>query len=331
MTWVLFMSAALVIVLGGVRLVRYGDVIGEKTGLGRSWVGLTLLATTTSLPELFSGIGATAVSALPDIAVGDVLGSCMVNLLILSLMDAIHPEAISARAHQGHALSIGFGLLLIGIVGMGLLAGGRGPSLGWIGVYTPTLFVLYLVAMRVIFAHERTRRAREVQEVAEQLQYGHISLQSAVVHYSGAAVLVVAAAIWLPRLGAQIARETGLGEAFVGSSLIAVTTSLPEVVVSLTAVRVGALDLGIGNLLGSNLFNLFILGLDDVLYRPEPLLSAVDASHSVSVVAVVTMNALFLIGLTYHVVKKRFFVAWDTGAIALVYAIVMTLVYSLRS
>lgn len=97
MIWLQFAATALVIVLAGVRLARYGDVLGEKTGLGRSWIGVVLLATTTSLPELFTGFGATALAALPDIALGDVLGSCMFNLLILSLMDAVHPEPISAR------------------------------------------------------------------------------------------------------------------------------------------------------------------------------------------------------------------------------------------
>ena len=69
-----FLATALVIVVAGVRLARYGDVLGEKTGLGRSWIGVVLLAATTSLPELFTGFGATALAALPDIALGDVLG-----------------------------------------------------------------------------------------------------------------------------------------------------------------------------------------------------------------------------------------------------------------
>jgi cation:H+ antiporter len=149
-------------------------------------------------------------------------------------------------------------------------------------------------------------------------------------HYTFAAVLVVGAALWLPRLGAELARQTGLGEAFVGSLFIAITTSLPEIVVSLAAVRIGAIDLGIGNVLGSNLFNLLILGLDDVFYRSGPILSAADASHGVTILAVVTMNALFLIGLTYRVMTKRFAVAWDTGAMAAVYVTAVTLAYGLR-
>jgi cation:H+ antiporter len=327
--WVQFAAIAIVIVLAGVRLARYGDVLGEKTGLGRSWIGVVLLAATTSLPELFTGFGSTALAPLPDIALGDVLGSCMFNLLILSLMDAIHPEPLSARAHQGHALSIGFGLVLIGVAGIGLVADSRLPPIGWIGLYTPVLIVLYFVAMRVIFAHERHRRAQETQEVAEELQYGETTLRSALVHYGVAAVAVVGAALWLPRIGAQLAHETGLGEAFVGSLFVAITTSLPEIVVSLAAVRIGALDLGIGNVLGSNLFNLLILGLDDVFYRPGPLMADVGANHSVSVIAVVVMNGLFLIGLTYKVMTKRFVVAWDTGAIAAVYTIAVTLSYLL--
>lgn len=329
MIWLQFAATAGVIVLAGTRLARFGDVIGEKSGLGRSWIGLILLAATTSLPELFTGFGATALAPLPDIAIGDVLGSCMFNLLILSVMDAVQPEPLGTRAHQGHVLSLGFGLLLVGVAGLGLAAGPRLPVLGWIGPFTPALIVLYFGAMRVIFAYERERRRREVAEVAEELHYQDTTMRSAVAQYAVAALAVILAATWLPRLGAELARQTGLGEAFVGSLFVAVTTSLPEIVVSLAAVRIGALDLGIANVLGSNLFNLLILGLDDVFYRSGALLAHAAPAHLVSVVAIVIMNALFLIGLTQKVMTKRFVVTWDTGAIAAVYVLAVALAYQL--
>lgn len=330
MIWVQFLATALVIVFAGARLARYGDVLGEKSGFGRHWIGVILLAATTSLPELFTGFGATAVAALPDIAVGDVLGSCMFNLLILSFMDAVQPQSISARAHQSHALSIGFGLLLTGVAGMALVAAPRLPPVGWVGLSTPALVVLYFVAMRVIFTYQRQQRAREAQEIAEELQYSETSLTSALTRYAVAAVVVIVAALWLPRLGAEVARQTGLGEAFVGSLFIAATTSLPEIAVSLAAVRMGAVDLGVSNVLGSNLFNLLILGLDDLFYRPGPLLVDVGTGHQVTVAAIVVMNALFLIGLTYRTLTKRFVVGWDTGAIASVYLVTVVLTYLLR-
>ena len=329
MIWVQFAATALVIVLAGVRLARYGDVLGEKSGAG-SELDRRRLARRDDKP---SGVVHRVRRHGTRRPAGHRARRCARQLhvqpLILSLMDAVQPEPLSARAHQGHALSIGFGLLLIGVAGVGLVAGHRMPALGWIGLYSPVLIVLYFVAMRVIFTHEQQRRLRETQEVAEELQYGGITLRSAVVHYSLAAAVVVAAALWLPQLGADLARQTGLGEAFVGSLFIAITTSLPEIVVSLTAVRIGALDLGIGNVLGSNLFNLLILGLDDIFYRQGPLMADAGASHSISIVAIVMMNALFLIGLTYKVMTKRFVVAWDTGAIAAVYVLAVALSYLL--
>lgn len=329
MTWILFLAAAAVIVMAGVPLARYADVIGEKTGLGRTWIGVVLLAATTSLPELFTGVGSTVLAPLPDIAAGDVLGSCMFNLLILSLMDVVQPESLSARAHQGHALSLGFGLLLVGVAGLGFAADSHLPALGWVGWSSPALILLYFVAMRVLFAQERQRVARETRELASELRYAATPLATAVVRYLVAAVMVVGAALLLPRLGAAIARESGLGETFVGSLFVAVTTSLPEVVVALAAVRLGAIDLGVGNVLGSNLFNLFILGLDDMMFVDGPMLAAADPAHAVSLFAIVAMNGLFLVGLTYRVLRKRFVVAWDTGAIAVVYVVAMVLAYRL--
>lgn len=327
MVWLLFLATALVIVIAGVRLARFGDVLGEKTGMGRNWAGLALLAATTSLPELFTGIGSTAVAALPNIAVGDILGSCMFNLLILSFMDALQPEPLSTRAHQGHTLSIAFGLLLLAVAGLALAAGVHVPMWQSVSLVSPVLIVLYFVAVRVIFRHEQHRRSLEVQEVAEELHYSAISLRSAVIHYAVAAAFVVAAALWLPALGAELARQSGLGQDVVGSFFIAITTSLPEVVVSIACVRIGAIDLGIGNILGSNLFNMLILGIDDLFYRQGALLASVNGGHSLTVVAVVIMYALFLIGLTYRVLTKRFVVSWDTGAIGIVYALTATLAY----
>ena len=236
MIWLQFLGTALVIVLAGMRLARYGDVLGEKSGLGRSWIGLVLVAATTSL-RMFTGFGATALAPLPNIAVGDVLGSCMFNLLILSLMDAVQPELLSAPRSPGpcplyrvrsgahrHRRPRSTGKLAI-----------PGAGVDW--SLSPALIVVYLVSMRVIFTHERQRRARETQEVAEELHYAAIPMRKAALHYVGAAVFVVGAALWLPQLGAELARQTGLGEAFVGSLFIAITTSLPEIVVSLAAVR----------------------------------------------------------------------------------------------
>lgn len=320
-----------VIVFAGTNLSRYGDVIAEKTGMGRTWVGVIMMASVTSLPELITGISSVTVFDLPNIAVGDVFGSCMFNLLILAAMDAFSgPTPISAKAHQGHVLSASFGVLMLGISAISLNAGRNLPAIGWISPATVAFFGIYTVAMRMIFLFEKRRIAEFVQQRAEIARYDKISLKRAWIHYAGNAVLVVAAATYLPHLGDRIAEATGLGRTFVGTIFIALTTSLPELVVSVSALRLEAIDLVFGNLLGSNLFNMAILALDDVLYAKAPLLNSAAPGHVVTANAAMTMTAIAVIGLTYRVSKKRFLFAWDSLAIVCLYLYALTVVYLMR-
>ncbi|MDH5628074.1 MAG: sodium:calcium antiporter [Candidatus Krumholzibacteria bacterium] len=328
----MFIATAGVTIFAGTRLAYYGDIIAEKSGLGRTWIGLVLIAATTSLPELFTGISSTLVFKLPDIAVGDILGSCMFNLVILSIMDIVGGKTpISARAHQGHALTIGLGLLLMTIVGFSMAAGWALPVLGWIGLGTPVLLAVYLFTVRISFIFERRRTEQQAAELAEERRYDLVSLRTALSRYAVNALVVVVAASFLPRLGERIAVETGLGQAFVGNLFIAITTSLPEIVVSLAAVRLGAVDLAFGNVLGSNIFNMCILALDDIFFAPGPILAAADPSHLLSVFAVVAMYAMLLVGLTYQALRKRLVLAWDTAGILVVYIVTLALLYLARA
>ena len=87
--WLQLAGCALAIGCAGVRLTRLADAIGQKTGMSGSWVGLLLLATVTSLPELATGISAVTAAHAPDIAVGDVLGSTVFNLALLVMVDVL--------------------------------------------------------------------------------------------------------------------------------------------------------------------------------------------------------------------------------------------------
>jgi cation:H+ antiporter len=300
-TWLNFAICIAAIGLAGERLSRYGDVIAEKTGLGRSWVGLILLATVTSLPELVTGISAVTIAGVPDIAVGDVLGSCVFNLAILVVVDFLHPgESIYSRASRGHILSAGFGIVLIGAVAFSLLLARRGETLaiGHIGAYTPLIVALYLLAMRTLYRYERREVAEFVEDVAER--YPHVSLKHAAIGYALASGVVVTAGIWLPFVGADIAREMGWHDSFVGTLFVAAATSAPEIAVTVAAVRMGALDMAVANLLGSNLFDIAILAIDDLLYVDGPLLASVSQAHALSAVSAIIMTGIAVVGLFYR-------------------------------
>lgn len=326
--WLLFLGCTAVILYTGTKLSRFGDMLAEKTGLGRTWIGIILMATVTSLPELVTGVSAVAVFDVPDIAAGDVLGSCMFNVLLLAVLDAGHRQPLSVRVHSGHILSAGFGILLVGLVVMTMVAGARVPRLGWVSVSSFVFLAVYLLAMRSIFVYERTRIASTA--LGESLQYEETTHRRALTLFAVNAVALIAAASALPALGDRIAVMTGLGHTFVGSFLIAMATSLPEIVVSVAALRLGAADLAVGNVLGSNLFNIAVLGVDDIFYTPGPLLQAVSGLHLLTAGAAMSMTALAVIGLIYRARAKRFFSSWDSLGIVLVYAAATLLLYQMR-
>jgi len=87
--WLLFLICALIIIFTGTKLTRYGDIIAEKTGLGRVWIGAALIPLATSLPELTSSSGAAWINA-PNLAIGNIFGSIMFNLLIIAIADFAH-------------------------------------------------------------------------------------------------------------------------------------------------------------------------------------------------------------------------------------------------
>jgi cation:H+ antiporter len=333
--WLSFIVCTTAIFYSGIKLSRYGDIIAEKTGLGKLWIGVILLAFVTSLPELVTGLSSVVIFAIPDIAAGDVLGSCVFNMLIFALLDIFHRTSpISSRVQQGHTLSAGFGMLLLSIVAVNILVSSLGLDtfniLGRIGPYTPIIIILYIIAMRLIFSYERKSIAAYVKEASEELRYEKISKSHVYIHFSINAVIVIVAAIFLPEIGKKIAEITQLGQTFVGNIFIAFSTSLPEVVVSVTAVKIGASDMAIGNLFGSNIFNIALLALDDIFFIQGPLLSFIEQTHIISAISALMMMTIAIIGLTYRASKKRLFLAWDALGIIAVYVLNLTALYLLR-
>ncbi|MBZ0069546.1 MAG: sodium:calcium antiporter [Thiobacillus sp.] len=303
--WLSLFASLAVIGFAGVRLSRYGDIIAEKSGISRGWVGLIMLATVTSLPELATGVSSVTAANVPDIAVGDIMGSCVFNLLIIVVLDFLYrKESVYTRARQGHVLSAGYGIALIGFAGFNLLLYRTGtfPSLGHVGLYTPVILLLYLLAMRSLYRYEHAKVSEYVEDRVEL--HPDMSLKQAVRGYAMAAVVVVAAGIWLPFIAKDLAEVMGWGQSFVGTLFVAAVTSAPEVVVTVAALRLGAVDMAIGNLFGSNLFNIAILAVDDLFYLQGPLLADVSITHATSAFSAMMMSGLAVVGLVIRPVSR---------------------------
>ena len=324
-----FILCSTAIVFAGTKLSYYGNQIAELTGLGKAWVGLIIMAAVTSLPELITGISSVAIVDAPNLAASDVFGSCVFNLLILSMLDAIVKKPLTSLVRNTHVFAGACVIILITLAGFGILMANVLPVIGWFSVITLVIFVVYFFSIWLIFSFEK----KSLQEAGEKRPLPEKkagALRKTLLLYGLNALIVISAAIFLPFFGKNISQMTGLGNTFFGTLFLAAATSLPELVVSVSAVRQGSLDMAVGNLFGSNIFNIFILGLDDVIYDDGSLFARIDQSHLLSILTVIVMTSVAMIGLLFRQQRKRFILATDTFVILLLYGALMFTLFKMR-
>ena len=150
-----FALCAAIIIYSGTRLSYYGGQIADLTGMGNAWVGLILMASVTSLPELITGISSVAIIKEPDLAAGDIFGSCVFNLLILSILDARIQKPLFSVVKSSHIVAAIFGIILLSVSGMAIFLADEIPPVLWISSFTFILFAIYLVAVWGIFKYEQ--------------------------------------------------------------------------------------------------------------------------------------------------------------------------------
>lgn len=319
---------SIIIAFSGSKLSKYGNIIAELTGMGKAWMGLILMAAVTSLPELFSGISAVVVMDSPDIAVGGIMGSLSFNLVILAILDFFIPEKpLSSIVTKSHVLAGFLGMILITLAVIEILYSSLMPDIGLISTFPIILVISYIITVRIIYENEQ-RINRNGTVKSPQRLVNSIDLSTAVKRYIFYAAFVVIAALALPYFADNLAVKTGLNKSFIGTLLVAATTSLPELVVSIAAVRIGSMDMAVGNLLGSNLFNMFILAFNDFLYK-GPLLLASDPNHALSGLVTILMTAVVGISILAGSTQKRFVLGIDAMILILLYSALITALYFL--
>jgi cation:H+ antiporter len=326
-----FIICALIIFFAGKRLSHYGDLLAELSGMGKAWIGLILMAAVTSLPELMVGISSAVIIQSADLAVGDIIGSCAFNLGILSMMDIFTPKDRPLFSHvsKSHILAAAFGIILMSLVGLNLYLDKDIVIASFIGLTSISFVIVYLVAVRSIFNYQQ-KNAPMSESVYQTPETG-LTLQKVVVRYVLFALIIIITALALPYFAEHIAESTGLGKSFVGTLFLAVSTSLPEIAVSLAAIRMGSTDMAVGNLLGSNLFNIVILFLDDLFYTKGHLMKDASAINLLSVFFVIMMTGIAIAGFIFPSNRKKFIMAWDTLCIFALYVMNIVLLYFLSS
>jgi cation:H+ antiporter len=291
-------ASVVLVVLAGTWLARAGDEIAEHTGLGRIFIGALLIAVATSLPELGTDVTA-ALSDAPDLAIGDLLGSSMANMAILAIVDLRYRGRVLPLVELGHTR---IAAIAIGLTALAAIGVSSPPGVDVLGVgITPILLFLGYVASLAWFrrvppigvAMPTPTPFREPRRFGQR--WTGMGPQLRRFTFGAVALLVAAPAVALAT--EEVADRSNLSQGFLGVTLLATATSLPELATSLAAVKLGAYDLAVGNLFGSNAANMAMIVFVDAAYRPGPILAAVGEVHLVAAFGAILLMALAVAGI----------------------------------
>lgn len=324
--WLVFVLSGVAVAAAGMRLARDGDAIASRTGLGGLWVGAILVAAATSLPELSTDLSAVR-QGHPSLAVGDLFGSNLANLAILALADlAVRRTRILTRVAINQALVGVLGICLTAIAAAGVVSSGF--SLAGLAWPTVAIAFAYGAGMRLLHRNRPEPPFRSPEDVATARRRA-VPLRRAIVGFGLSTLVILVAAPWLARSGADLAGQLGLSTGFVGLVLVALATSLPELAVSVESIRNKAYDLTVGNLLGSNCFNMAALVILDVADGPGSLLARSDGTALIGALFGILMTALALLDIL-NKSEKRIWVL-EPGPVFILLAYVAGLYLAYRA
>ncbi len=323
--WLAFLLSGVLVGVAGFRLAAAGDTIAEGTGLGGLWVGAILIAGVTSLPELTTDASAI-LQGNPDLAVGDLLGSSMANMAILAGADlGARNTRLLTRVAVNQALLGTLAIFLTAVAVLGILGAGTGSILG-LGWPATAIGVAYLAGMRLIHRNREEPSFRTPAEVAAA-RPGRPALRRAVIEFAVAALVIFLAAPFLARSAGDLAVQLGWAQGFVGTLFLAIATSLPEAAVTVASMRAGWYNLAVGNLLGSNCFNMAAVVPLDVIHGPGSLLGAADPALAVPALFAVLLMSLAQLDVLNRSERRLWAVEPGPAVMMLVYLVGLYLAF----
>jgi len=321
MVWVEFIISAALIVVAANFLAKYGDTIAIRTGMSGMFVGILLMAAATSLPELLTSLSSVRQNT-PNIAAGNLLGSNAFNMLMLAILDITHrSQRILRSAAKRHALTGSLAVLMIGLV-LFFLDADIDFKLGWVGIDSLIIMAAYVVSVKIISVETKTETKTETE-----IPPGTPKLWVGIVGFMAAAGVLVFVTPVMVSSSTEIAVITGLGTSFIGTTLVALVTSLPEAVTTIAAIRIGASDMAIGNLFGSNMFNMFAIGFTDLFYLDGQFLSIIDPSFVLVGMIGLLMTTIGLVGNLAKLEKRILSMEVDATVLFILYFAGMFLLY----
>ncbi len=300
----LFLLAAALILVFGVQMTRVAARIAETSRLGETLMGALLLGAATSLPEVATSLTA-ALDGHPDLAVGNAVGSVAGQTAFLAVADMAYRRANleHAAASAENLLLAAFLIVMLAFVTLGLAL--PAAALGAFHPISVLMLLAYLLGMRMVSrVHERPmwlpRRTRETCEDREPGRGNAASPASLWSRFALAAAITAFGGWLLARSAVPISVHTGLSETLVGGLFTGLAGAMPELVTAVAAVRMGALSLAVGDVLGGNCFDVVIVAFADFAYRDGSVYGALGPQQGFLVGLTILLTAILLMGMLYR-------------------------------
>lgn len=303
---VIFAISAVVIALIGSRLSGVADRLADKTGLGEALVGALLLGASTSLPGIVTSATAAA-GGYAELALSNALGGIAAQTVFLAVADLAYRDANLEHAAASMENLIQ-GSLLIALLTIPLLAMAL-PAWSFAAIHpaTPIMFAMYLYGLWIardvrkdpMWQAEQTSVTQQDEPDTEQASADHLS--SLIWRMLLFASIVGVAGWVVARSGTAISEQTGFSQTLIGGFLTAVSTSLPELVTSIAAVRRGALTLAVGGIIGGNAFDTLFIAVSDIAYRDGSIYHAIGDRQ----IFFVAMGMLLTITLLMGMIRRE--------------------------
>ncbi|MDZ7670901.1 MAG: sodium:calcium antiporter [Gammaproteobacteria bacterium] len=331
-----FALAAAAVWHAGARLTRYVDAIAERQGLGRAFMGFLVLATATQLPEIVTNSTA-ALRGAADLVLNSMFGGISMQTAVLAVADvAAARYALTYLAESSFNLLQAALLVVVLALLLAVSLVGDVALLPGVGLAPAVLLVLYLGIVNLLWRQQHCASWQPSSvagsvgrsggnRLAESLPLAVLIRRSLL-----AALVILLAGVALVWTAEAIAGQSGLGRSFIGVTLLAAATSLPEVSTTLTAVRLGRHSMAVADILGSNLIMVALLLPADVLYRSGLLLDGLDASARFALALGVLVTAIYLAGLILRTPRRWLRLGWDSWAVLVCYGLGLLVLYQLR-
>lgn len=297
-----FAGGAAAIGYAGTKLTGLADLLADRTRLGEVFVGALFIGASTSLPGAVLSI-ATAAEGHPALAIGNALGGITVQTAFLALADLAY-RGVNLEHAAATVTGLVQGVLLIVILALPLIASVQPPVTVW-GVHpvSAVIVIVYAGGLRLLGSVRDTpmwRPVRTSQTRAEMstpaASAAHMSTTALWLRFAAFAAAAGVAGFAVGQASIALVRITGMSETLFGTLFSAASTSIPELVIALAAVRIGAVNLAVGDILGGNAFDVLFLGAIDLVY-PGSIYNRFVAADRTTVLIAIVMTGTIVLGL----------------------------------